>query len=279
MQTSPDLPTTVDFGNNLVNYIEVSSDDVLSRGDEPVATTPAATPLEEEAPDEKGDKAEEEGPEQRPQKQLPPPEAFSRNYPQYLKDFEDEQPEAVQLAESAIEKLDTPPTLPGFLAKPILNAATLMKDDNSVLNMPNHTTLNHLATSSIKNGTLAVSATTRYRDKVCGSKDLWRYDTNFISSMSQRSCTNRWFEVKACSCLAGRSSRGRPTSRQWLVALYIGPEMDGKGGLMWKVSNHIKAIGSSWAFNGFGRIIQGPATKFSINITRFRCELCAVVVR
>ena len=29
MQTSPDLPTTVDFGNNLVNYIEVSPEDAL----------------------------------------------------------------------------------------------------------------------------------------------------------------------------------------------------------------------------------------------------------
>ena len=36
MQCSPDLPTTVDFGNNLVNYIEVSPDD-LPR--EPPATT------------------------------------------------------------------------------------------------------------------------------------------------------------------------------------------------------------------------------------------------
>ena len=27
MQTSPELPTTVDFGNNLVNYIEVLSEE------------------------------------------------------------------------------------------------------------------------------------------------------------------------------------------------------------------------------------------------------------
>ena len=32
MTISPDLPTTVDFGNNLVNYIEVSSDDVDTAG-------------------------------------------------------------------------------------------------------------------------------------------------------------------------------------------------------------------------------------------------------
>ncbi|OJD09557.1 hypothetical protein ACJ73_10226 [Blastomyces percursus] len=43
--------------------------------------------------------------------------------------------------------------------------ATPMKDDSSVLNMPNHTTLNHLATSSIKNGVLATSVSTRYKAK------------------------------------------------------------------------------------------------------------------
>jgi hypothetical protein len=40
-----------------------------------------------------------------------------------------------------------------------------MKDDASVLIMPNHTVLNHLATSSIKNKVLATSATTRYKRK------------------------------------------------------------------------------------------------------------------
>jgi hypothetical protein len=36
-----------------------------------------------------------------------------------------------------------------------------------VLIMPNHTVLNHLATSSIKDNILATSATTRYKQKVC----------------------------------------------------------------------------------------------------------------
>lgn len=162
MQTSPDLPTTVDFGNNLVNYIEVSPDDVLTESqDSTEAPTPQETPAKE--------LGEVDDPEkQQRYKQVLPAEAFSRVYPQYLLDYDEPEdtPEA-QAAAAAIEKLDTPPSLPGFLAKPILNSATLLKDDNSVLNMPNHTTLNHLATSSIKNGTLAVSATTRYRDKVC----------------------------------------------------------------------------------------------------------------
>jgi hypothetical protein len=52
-----------------------------------------------------------------------------------------------------------------FLAKSILNGATPMKDDASVLIMPNHTVLNHLATSSIRQKVLATSATTRYKRK------------------------------------------------------------------------------------------------------------------
>lgn len=194
MQTSPDLPTTVDFGNNLVNYIEVSSDDVPSAGDVTVTPTPQATPSEEKEQDHGGDEAEQQ---QRSHKQVLPPEAFTRTYPQYLADYEaDDTPEgqaAAQMAVLAIDKLDTPPSLPGFLAKPILNAATLMKDDNSVLNMPNHTTLNHLATSSIKNGTLAVSATTRYRDKVSRSLQAQAgYSADISSSMSRQSCTNQF---------------------------------------------------------------------------------------
>lgn len=159
MQTSPDLPTTVDFGNNLVNYIEVSPDDVPGTQDDLAAeATPQATPAEEK---------EENQQQQRRDKDVLPVEAFTRVYPQYLLDYDEPEESSVsQAAAAAIEKLPTPPSLPGFLAKPILNQATLMKDDNSVLNMPNHTTLNHLATSSIKNGTLAVSATTRYQDKV-----------------------------------------------------------------------------------------------------------------
>ena len=39
METSPHLPTTVDFGNNLVNYIEVSGDDAAVRNI-PVGATP-----------------------------------------------------------------------------------------------------------------------------------------------------------------------------------------------------------------------------------------------
>lgn len=172
MKTSPDLPTTVDFGNNLVNYIEVSAEMALQQQLEAaqpgrdgqvraVATGAgvgtgnggAASSVEEPSKPAK-------------YKAIPPRDSYRHKIPQYLVDFDQaEESPAYQSAVGAIEKLPTPPSLPGFLSKPILNAATLMKDDNSVLNMPNHTVLNHLATSSIKNNVLAVCATTRYRGK------------------------------------------------------------------------------------------------------------------
>lgn len=160
MQTSPDLPTTVDFGNNLVNYIEVSAEEALQQAQ----TTPSAEP----APTHPTKDAKEEQLPKLPRgKAVLPKESYHKDIPQYLLDFDQaEDSPAYQNAVAAIEKLPTPPSLPGFLGKPILNAATLMKDDNSVLNMPNHTVLNHLATSSIKNNVLAVCATTRYHNKV-----------------------------------------------------------------------------------------------------------------
>ncbi|KAI0849917.1 carbohydrate-binding module family 48 protein [Daldinia vernicosa] len=164
MQTSPDLPTTVDFGNNLVNYIEVSGDNTDSRSvpldvgvpksNEAALSLPSRQPSHDDSA---------RGPQQ---KVIDPIENFSGKIPQYLDDFD--QPEdssAYRISSLALERLPPPPSLPGFLSKPIMNNVTLIKDDNSVLNMPNHTMLNHLATCSIKNNVLAVSATTRYQNK------------------------------------------------------------------------------------------------------------------
>lgn len=169
MKTSPDLPTTVDFGNNLVNYIEVSAEMALQQQLElakpgPDGQVRAVSSATAGATSASG---VDEPPKAPKYKALPPRDCYRCEIPQYLVDFDQaEESTAYQNAVSAIEKLPTPPSLPGFLSKPILNAATLMKDDNSVLNMPNHTVLNHLATSSIKNNVLAVCATTRYRGKV-----------------------------------------------------------------------------------------------------------------
>ncbi|CAK7567311.1 MAG: galactose metabolism-related protein [Sporothrix epigloea] len=213
METSRDLPTTVDFGNNLVNYIEVDSSSTPQRHYQAAALTtatgapvsaPGATVTDAVAGSKSGAaRSKEQQQQQQAGKQdsqtrrklsavdartgasligadssvqltdrapkwknVPQPSAFSHELPKFMVDYD--QPEdspAFQTAAAATEILPMPPSLPGFLGKPILNAATLIKDDNSVLNMPNYTVLNHLATSSIKNNILAVSATTRYKDK------------------------------------------------------------------------------------------------------------------
>jgi hypothetical protein len=174
MQCSQDLPTTVDFGNNLVNYIEVSADDLPqeppSRGPAPDTTVVSPEQKLSKPPktaDEDQSKTAKPAPKTKP---VLPSDRYTCQVPQYLLDLDmAEDSVRYQYAAAAIEKLPTPPSLPGFLGKPILNAATPMKDDNSVLTMPNHTVLNHLATSSIKNNVLAVSATTRYKRKVSSS--------------------------------------------------------------------------------------------------------------
>lgn len=80
-----------------------------------------------------------------------------------------------QQAADVIGDMTTPPTQPLFLAKSILNERTSApKDDGGVLNYPNHTVLNHLATSSLSNDVLALSVTTRHKGKVC----------SFFSSLS-----------------------------------------------------------------------------------------------
>jgi hypothetical protein len=178
MQTSPDLPTTVDFGNNLVNYIEVNADNAqaaLLAQETQVDTAPPSTSVVETTP-------EPVAPRGQPALPL---DQYRRDLPRYLQDFDQaEDSSAYQYALTAIEKMPPPPTLPGFLGKPILNAAFVLKDDNSVLGMPNHTVLNHLATSSIKNNILAVSATTRYKDKVPPpyislTRKIWK-DVSFL---------------------------------------------------------------------------------------------------
>ena len=166
MQCSKHLPTTVDFGNNLVNYIEVSPDDLpkyvpvddVGRGapiktpDDPINKKPEPT-SDEKTEASKTPKA----------KPMLSSGRYSSKIPQYLLDLDREESSSeYQYAATAIEKLPTPPSLPGFLGNAILNTATPMKDDNSVLTMPNHTVLNHLATRSIKSNVLAVSTTTRY---------------------------------------------------------------------------------------------------------------------
>lgn len=175
MRTSDHLPTAVDFTNHLVNYIEVSADEIQRPRRESdraakVEIPPGLYPPQilpetlkyEDTSETVDDRSEEGGPEE----EIPTGDCRPI-IPQFLTDIErDENSPTYQQAANVIRDAPSPPSLPLFLGRSILNSATPMKDDNSVLNYPNHTVLNHLATSSIKNGVLATSVTTRYKRKV-----------------------------------------------------------------------------------------------------------------
>lgn len=198
MQLSNELPTAVDYTNILVNYIEVSADDLpkdddaevkLPEGVHPPQVLPQGIDVTDHAPDSVG-KTQTTDPEKAPE-----PVFFGDDIPKYLHDLDQsEQSKRYQRAARGAAEFATPPSLPLFLGKSILNGTTPMKDDSSVLNMPNHTVLNHLATSSIKNQVLATSVTTRYKRKVgylSSSSNLVLCTTDVPASMLQPSCTSQ----------------------------------------------------------------------------------------
>lgn len=173
MRASDNLPTAVDFTNHLVNYIEISAGDGdrTRRASVKTAVPPGIHPPQAIPEDEGGDQVSSPIPDEaeKGEPEEIPPGDFRNAIPQFLADLdkEEDSPE-YQRAASIIGETPAPPSLPLFLGKSILNGTTPMKDDSSVLNYPNHTVLNHLATSSIKNGVLATSVTTRYKRKVSG---------------------------------------------------------------------------------------------------------------
>ena len=154
MRTSDDLPTAVDDTGILVNYLEVNADDMPPLDRQSSLPSPASS-------------------HRRPTASANLLTAFSKKnkrytneIPAYLREFEDSYDDNCRRIGSGEGDIPFPPSLPMMLQKVILNTNSTMKDDASVLGIPNHVVLNHLATSSIKNQVLAVSATTRYRKKV-----------------------------------------------------------------------------------------------------------------
>jgi hypothetical protein len=161
-----DLPTAVDDGGNLVNYIEVAEDCVGEAlgWEKGLTSAPEDPPLwTSEIPPHliHAAQLEEQYLARRTEPDAPPPPLIPH-----------------------------PPALPRHLEKVILNARTTGSatsasgvtksavaavggigvgtggaDDNSVLPVPNHVVLNHLGTSAIKGGVLAVGTTTRYHRK------------------------------------------------------------------------------------------------------------------
>jgi hypothetical protein len=176
MMISDKLPTAVDYTNILVNYLEVSYDDVNSQPVPATSDKPTDTPAPTQDPAAPQPPQDTPSPEATvikpatadlPNTKLPEPEKrYHSKIPAYLLDLDaPEESSRFARANAAASNLPTPPSLPMFLSKSILNGTTPMKDDSSVLIMPNHTVLNHLATSSIKDNVLATSATTRYKQK------------------------------------------------------------------------------------------------------------------
>jgi hypothetical protein len=170
MVTSPDLPTAVDFNNFLVNYLEIATEDLSKSRREsvqPVSKSAVLTPEELEA-GRSGEQTPDDSDIEEPQAEEIPWGDFRQLVPQaYIDvDLQDDE-ERYEKAVKVIQETPHPPSLPLFLSRSILNGTLPVKDDNSVLTLPNHTVLNHLMTSSVKNGVLATSVTTRYKKKVC----------------------------------------------------------------------------------------------------------------
>ncbi|KAG8745855.1 hypothetical protein FRC10_006882 [Ceratobasidium sp. 414] len=177
-----DLPTAVDDGGNLVNHIEVAEDSVGEAlgWEKGLTSAPGAylTP-----------------------RRLHLLTLMAEDLPLWTSEIPPHLIHAAQLEEQYLARrteLDAPPppliphppALPRHLEKVILNARTTGSatsasgvtksavaavggigvgtggaDDNSVLPVPNHVVLNHLGTSAIKGGVLAVGTTTRYHRK------------------------------------------------------------------------------------------------------------------
>ena len=142
MRAADSLPTAVDFTNHLVNYIEISADDAHDKdsGVPSGAHTPHTLP--DASKQDPGDTEAHPLEKEEGEEEVPPGD-FGDAIPQFLADLdkEEDSPAYVQAA-NVIGDTATPPSLPLFLGKSILNGTTPMKDDSSVLNYPNHTVLN-----------------------------------------------------------------------------------------------------------------------------------------
>lgn len=204
-RTSKYMATTVDYAGSLVNYVQVPPEDTpqpvmprdakqgplslppqahppkdriiqppaaelrpVTSGDQ---AAPTASTLPVRTPSRKHKATTTEAEINRRQAELRKKKVDDRIYhkeiPDYLLDWDAPEDSTRQKRANAVSGThQPPPQLPAYMQKSILSLVTPLKDDASVLAMPNHTVLNHLATSSIKDGVLGTSATTRYKKKV-----------------------------------------------------------------------------------------------------------------
>lgn len=150
MRCSNSLATATDSMGNLVNYLEVGIEDY---------TRQYGTDLGDLSLDEEGGGGYERYREEEEAENLRPPKLeYGCEIPPVFCD-----PEVMD--KFAASEFVAPPQLPPHLESVVLNSNSTEKDNNSVLPIPNHVVLNHLATTSIKHNVLAVASISRYSRK------------------------------------------------------------------------------------------------------------------
>ena len=169
MVANPDMPTAVDFNNVLLNFIEIAHEDLQKTRRESKQAEPPQLQHQEGQAAEDDDHDSHDGDTELVAEEILPGD-FRQIIPRPLLDMDlpEDDPKFHQ-ASRVIQDCGGPPGLPLFLTKSLLNSGASLKDDNSVLTLPNHTVINHLMTSSVKNDVLATSVTTRYKNKVSRS--------------------------------------------------------------------------------------------------------------
>jgi 5'-AMP-activated protein kinase regulatory beta subunit len=175
---SKQIPTATDDDGTLVNWIEVEpakTEEELKAEWAMDAKPPSKQEDGMSPPNYQADKVEDEG----QWTNIIPAPIVAYQYIEELPNQTD--PTVFNTFLNTVPYLSVvpqPPTLPRILDKVIVNAEPKRRhdegghtpaglDDNSILAVPNHVVLNHLTASAIKNGTLGVGTTTRYRKKVC----------------------------------------------------------------------------------------------------------------
>lgn len=186
LRCSDILPSATDSMGNLVNYIEVGVSEDEDESMEPLsrqnAQSQVAMDYEQQTPppglgdkpsnvnmgnydggvadDEDEDAALSGSGYSRFTEELPqePEYTFSSDIPSVFTDQE-------VMEQFVASDFVSPPSLPPHLESVILNSNSSEKDNNSVLPIPNHVVLNHLATTSIKHNVLAVASISRYSRK------------------------------------------------------------------------------------------------------------------
>ncbi|ODV90409.1 carbohydrate-binding module family 48 protein, partial [Tortispora caseinolytica NRRL Y-17796] len=161
LRCSDALPTATDSMGNLVNYIQQAKSDSATHNP-PVRhkSLPPGMHRRSSNPHSPGASGEydDDGYEIYEDTEEVAPKVYTTEIPDIFLD-----PDAAD--KYIAEDYPTPPGLPPHLETVILNTNSTEKDDSSVLPIPNHVILNHLATTSIKHNVLAVATVNRYARK------------------------------------------------------------------------------------------------------------------